>query len=116
MDLTTSLNFYPYYEKLLKEKRKTKTIRLGDCAAIYPKERLLTLTCGWTPRKASVLGQIKVLDAFSKPIKLLRNEDLKGESPDCLTVEAIPYVLSAIYRKVVTENDIVTVIRWAYVE
>lgn len=116
IDLTASLNFYPYYEKLLRERRKTKTIRLGEQTSRYPKEKLLTLTCGWTPRKASVLGQIKVLDSFSAPIRSLKDADLEGESPDCLRVEAIPYVLSAIYGKVVTEDEMVTVIRWAYVE
>jgi len=116
MNLTASLNFYPYYEKLLREKRKTRTIRLGDQTSIYAKGRLLTLTYGWTPRKAKVLGRIKVLDVFSAPIRSLKDSDLEGESPDCSRVEAIPYVLSAIYREVVSEDDMVTVIRWAYVE
>jgi len=111
-----TLNFYPYYRDLLRQKRKTVTVRLGDQTSRYQKGELLTLTCGWSGNDAVELGKIKVLDIYSASIGSLKDEDLNGESPDCLTVEALPYVLSAIYRKVVSEQDIVTVIRWAYVE
>jgi hypothetical protein len=116
MDSVDTLNLYPYYEKLLREKRKTRTIRLGDQTSKYRRGQLFTLTCGWTPEQSSKLGKIRVLDVCSTQIKSLRDADLEGESPDCLRVAAIPYVLSAIYRKVVLENDIVTVIRWSYLD
>jgi len=115
-DPTKTLNFYPYYEKLLKERRKTTTVRLGDQTSRYQKGELLTLTCGWAVNESVGLAKIKILDIRSAPVSSLKNEDLKGESPDCLTVEALPYVLSAIYRRVVSEHDTVTVIRWAYLE
>jgi hypothetical protein len=116
MSSVHSLNFYPYYEHLLKERRKSKTLRLGDQTSKYHKGALVELTCGWDPTEAIVLGQIKITDVFSVPIASLSDEDLVGESPDCLSVAAVPYVLSAIYRKVVNESDIVTVIRWAYAD
>ncbi len=116
MSLVDSLNFYPYYEHLLKERRKTKTVRLGDQVSKYHNGAIVKLTCGWNPTDAVVLAKIKIMDVFSAPIASLKDEDLLGESPDCLTVVAVPYVLSAIYRKVVNESDVVTVIRWAYVD
>lgn len=111
-----TMNLHPYYEKLLREKRKTKTIRLGNQISKYEKGQLFALTCGWTPEQSSEVGKIRILDAYSTQIKSLKDTDLEGESPDCARVDAVPHVLSAIYRKVVSENDIVTVVRWAYVE
>lgn len=113
---TKTLNFYPYYEKLLKQRRKSTTVRLGDQTPRYKKGELLTLSCGWAVNESVELAKIKILDIRSAPISSLKDEDLKGESPDCRTVEALPYVLSAIYRRVVSEQDLVTVIRWAYLE
>jgi len=111
-----SLNFYPYYEHLLREKRKTRTVRLGDQTSKYRKGTVVGLTCGWTATHAVVLGNIRIVDVFCVPIRSLKDTDLEGESPDCLSVAAVPYVLSAIYRKIVTDSDHVTVIRWDYVE
>ena len=111
-----NLHFYPYYEDLLKERRKTSTLRLGDQTMKYRKGDLVKLTYSWNPQEAVMLGHVRIVDVFSVPIRSLKNEDLEGESPDCKTTQAVPYVLSAIYRKVVTEDDIVTVIRWNYVD
>jgi hypothetical protein len=47
-----------------------------------------------------------------RQISELKAEDLVGESPDCVTREAVPLVLSAIYRTVVGENDKVTIVRF----
>jgi hypothetical protein len=111
-----NLNFYPYYEQLLREKRKTRTVRLGDQTSKYRKGTMADLTCGWNPTDSMMLGQIRITDVFCVPIKSLKDVDLEGESPDCLSVAAVPFVLSAIYRKIVTQSDLVTVIRWDYVE
>jgi hypothetical protein len=115
-DTNGSLNFYPYYESLLKQKLKTKTIRLGDQTSKYHKGSIIKLTCGWNPQEAVLLGDVRIVEVLSEPIGALKDEQLDGESPDCQTVAAVPFVLSAIYRKVVTESDIVTVIRWTYVD
>jgi hypothetical protein len=116
MKLDSSLNFYPYYEELLRRKQKTKTIRLGDQTSKYTIGKHLTLTSGWNSTDIVEVGSIEVLDCYSKPIRSLTDSDLQGESPDCLKAQAVPFVLSAIYRRVVSEDDLVTVIRWTYVE
>lgn len=95
---------------------KTKSIRFGDASKRYERGKILTLTCGWNEQEATELGKIKVLDVMVAPIRNLKDSDLVGESPDCLTVEAVPYVLSAIYRKVITKDDIVTLVRWDYID
>jgi hypothetical protein len=115
-DLGDRLNFYPYYQELLKRRLKTKSIRLGDESRKYKKGKLFTLTCGWTEKEAVALGMARALKVTVAPIKSLKDSDLRGESPDCLNAAAVPYVLSAIYRKVVTDLDQVTVIQWEFVE
>jgi hypothetical protein len=111
-----ALNFYPHYEDLLRQKAKTKTVRLGDQTSRYHRGARLRLTCGWNAENAVECGNVEVDEVRAAPIRSLRNDDLVGESPDCLTVAALPYVLSAIYRRIVTESDVVTIIGWSYLE
>jgi hypothetical protein len=111
-----SLNFYPYYERLLRERQKTKTVRLGDQTSKYPKGVRLRLTCGWDSANAITVGHVRIADAYSTSIASLTNSDLEGKSPDLLTVAALPYVLSAMYRKVVIETNLVTIVRWTYAD
>lgn len=115
-DRNDSLNFHPYYEELLKKRLKTKTIRLGDESRKYKKGQVFTLTCGWTENNTVVVGRAMILDVLVAPLSSLKDSDLDGESPDCLTVKAVPYVLSAIYRQVVSADDTITMLQWTYVD
>jgi len=109
------LNFHPYYEKLLRDRKKWVTIRLGDQRNKYSQGETLTLTIGWSENEIiDKLGEIKIVETKHKRIKEINEVDLLGESPDCTQKEAIKYVLSAIYRKVVSNEDYVTIIKWSY--
>lgn len=113
----TSLNFYPYYAQLLRRREKYATIRLGDKRSDYHVADIVTITIGWNEKNESDVTPIckaQIINVMYKPVKDVTVDDLEGESPDCSSKESIPYVLSAIYRKVVTENDFVTIIRWKY--
>ena len=113
----TNLNFHPYYEQLLKKKEKYTTIRLGDRRSDYPVGEIVTITVGWNKKKASDMTPIceaRIIDVSYKRVKDISVGDLEGESPDCSLKDSVPYVLSAIYRRVVTKNDYVTIIRWKY--
>ena len=113
----TNLNFYPYYEQLLRRKEKYTTIRLGDRRSDYHVGDIVTITIGWNEKSESNITPIckaQIIDVMYKPVKNIIVDDLKGESPDCSLKESIPFVLSAIYRRVVTEKDYVTIIRWKY--
>jgi hypothetical protein len=113
----TNLNFYPYYEQLLRRKEKYATVRLGDRRSAYHVGDVVTITIGWNEKNESDITPVckaQIIDVIYKPVKDIREDDLEGESPDCYSKESLPYVLSAIYRKVVTENDFVTIIRWKY--
>jgi len=109
------LNFYPYYEKLLKDKLKWTTIRLGDQRTKFAVGDLVMLTIGWSENENNLkLYKVQIQEVYYKRIKDLNNDDLDGESPDCTSNKAIPFVISAIYRKVVSDEDYVTVIKWKY--
>lgn len=116
-DFMTGLNFYPYYEQLLRSKEKYTTIRLGDKRSDYAVGDIVTITVGWNEKDGSNVTPIceaQIIDVLYKPVKDIAVDNLEGESPDCSLKDSIPYVLSAIYRRVVTENDFVTIIRWKY--
>lgn len=113
----TSLNFYPYYERLLRRKEKYTTIRLGDRRSEYNVGDLVTITVGWDEKNKSdikSIGRAQITHVVYKPVKDITKRDLKGESPDCSSKKSVPYVLSAIYRRVITDNNFVTIIRWKY--
>jgi len=113
----TALNFHPYYEQLIKRKEKYTTIRLGDKRSEYRVGDIVTITVGWDEKSENDVTELckaHITSVLYKTIKNITENDLEGESPDCSSKESVPYVLSAIYRRVVTDNDFVTIIRWKY--
>lgn len=110
------LNFHPYYERLLRDRRKWVTIRLGDQRNKYPQGEIMNLTVGWSENEIDDnLGNVKIVEAKYKKIEEIVDMDLIGESPDCTHKDAIEYVLSSIYRQVVSKKDHVTIIKWEYI-
>ena len=108
-----TLNFFPYYEKLLKNKQKNVTIRFGDQRAKYSVGDNVLITIGWTQNNSNIkLDQVEIVRVDYKKIKDLTRADIIGESPDCSRKANIPYVLSAIYRRIVSEDDYVTIVKW----
>jgi hypothetical protein len=113
----STLNLYPYYEKLVREKKKYATIRLGDQRSKYRIGQRVNLTLGWeNNNEKRLIDRVEITSVHFKRIKNIVKSDLKGESPDCLNKCAIQYVLSAIYRKIVSEEDYVTIIKWKYLK
>ena len=110
------LHFYPYYESLLRKRKKWTTIRLGNECDKHHTGDVVTITIGWSEDNAVPICKAQITDVIYKKIKDITPEDLKGESPDCQRKVAVPYVLSAIYRKTVTNDDFVTIIHWSYRE
>lgn len=108
------LHFYPYYESLLRKRKKWTTIRLGNDCDKHHKGDIVTITIGWNEDNAVPICKAQITDVTYKKIKDITAKDLKGESPDCQRKVAVPYVLSAIYRKTVTNNDFITIIHWSY--
>ena len=73
------------------------------------------LTTGWPDEKRfEELHPATIESVQEKKIAELTENDLVGESLDCLAVIAVPYVLGAIYRKVLTPDDSVVVIKFRH--
>lgn len=108
------LNFYPYYKELLTQRAKTTTLRLNP-VDLLPDERVV-LTVGWTEDdSAEQLHPAKIEAVYKKRIGDLTESDLAGESPDCLTSASAQYVMSCIYREILSQDTIVWVVKFSHV-
>ncbi|MGL5511986.1 MAG: ASCH domain-containing protein [Sporomusa sp.] len=106
-----ALNFYSSnYHRQLVCRRKICTIRLGDKTNKYSDGDIVWVTVGnrFSPKKriyTAVIDRVLV-----KSISQLTQDDLRGENPDLTSVDEILVFLQSIYDKVLTCNDIVTVV------
>ncbi len=108
------LNFFPQYEELLSSKTKSATARLGDVSQRFQIGQRVELTVGWDRGSAKAVADGVIRDLLVKKLKDVTDHDLEGESPDCSNRNAMKFVLSSIYRTVVTDNDYVSIIKWRY--
>lgn len=111
-----ALNLIPCYEDLVRNRSKHTSLRLGDQTSNYSVGDRIDIRVGWNSENGSSVSEAIVTSICLKRIGELVSEDLYGESPDCLRPEAVKYVLSAIYRRVLDERDLVTIISWRYIE
>lgn len=109
------LNFYPIYETILRERRKTATLRIGNREGLATGE-IASLTVGWDHENARILRAVIIEAVYRKKIGELSPEDLKGESPDCATAEAAAMVVGCVYRTVLSSMDEVTVIKFKHLD
>jgi len=110
------LNLFPYYEELIRSQEKTTTIRLGNKTNHYKIGDEIVITIGWEEKNGVKINHGKITNIYLKKISELNYEDLEGESPDCINKKSVKYVISSIYRKIVNNDDYVTVIKWKYNE
>ncbi len=105
------LNFYPYYELLLRSREKTTTLRLRNREALEEGDEVM-LSVGWDENNAVHLHRGKIRRVYRRRVSQLSQEDLEGESPDCKTPASAQLVLSSIYRTVVGPDDEVWVVKF----
>ncbi|HEY7691030.1 MAG TPA: ASCH domain-containing protein [Gaiellaceae bacterium] len=109
-----ALNFYsPIVESQLRSGRKSATIRLGDKSAKYRKGMIVAVLAGprFSPRK-------KIFDAVIDKVEVKRlgelsPNELEHDNPEIRRVEDMAGFLGTLYNREVTENDIVTLIRFS---
>ncbi len=113
---TFALNFYnPAVGDQLRSNRKTATIRLGDKAAKYKKGMIVTVLCG-----ARYGLRERVFDAVIDKVEVKRLGDvspreIEHDNPELRRAEEFARFLSQLYNRDVTEDDIVTVIRFSQI-
>jgi len=109
-----ALNFYnPMVADQLRNGRKTATIRLGDKSAKYKKGQVVQVLVGarYGPRD-------KIFDAVIDKVEVKRlgelsPNELEHDNPEIRRVEDMAGFLGTLYNREVTENDLVTLIRFS---
>ena len=113
---TFALNFYnPAVAEQLRSLRKTATIRLGDKSAKYRKGMIVTVLVG-----ARYGQREKVFDAVIdkvevKPLVELSPREIEHDNPELRRPEELAHFLSQLYNREVTEEAVVTVIRFSQI-
>jgi len=109
-----ALNFYSLMvADQLRSGRKTATIRLGDKSGKYKKGMIVTVLCGtrFSPRERvfdAVIDKVEV-----KRMAELSPREIEHDNPEIRRPEELARFLSQLYNRDVTEEDIVTLIRFS---
>ena len=109
-----ALNFYsPIVADQLRSGRKTATIRLGDKSAKYKKGMIVQVLCGnrYSPRQ-------KIFDAVVDKVEVKRLADvspreIEHDNPEIRRPDEMSDFLSRLYNREVSDEDLVTVIRFS---
>ena len=110
------LNFYSrIFADQLKRGRKSATIRLGDKSHKYKKNEAVLVTIGYqhSPREKifeAVIDQVEV-----KRFRELSPREIEHDNPEIRRPEEMASFLGRLYNRDVTEEDIVTVIRFSQI-
>ena len=113
---TYSLNFYSaVFIDQLKRGRKTATIRLGDKSRKYQRGHVVWITVGQqhSPREkifAAVIDDVEV-----KKVSDLSPRDIEHDNPEFRRPEETMQFLEQIYGRSISEEDVVTVIRFSQI-
>ena len=112
-----ALNFYnDLYEDVLKNNRKTATIRLGDKSEKYKTGMIVWVTVGARFGRRQKL-YTAILDRVEvKPIAELSPRDIERENPEIRTQDDIIATLTRIYGEFVTPAHVVTVIYFSRID
>ena len=109
-----ALNFYsPVVEAQLRSHRKTATIRLGDKSRKYQKGMIVSVLVGarYGPRQHvfdAVIDRVEV-----KRLDELSPREIEHDNPEVRRPEEMAHFLSQLYNREVTDDDVVTVIRFS---
>jgi hypothetical protein len=112
-----ALNFYsPIVEAQLRSHRKTATIRLGDKSRKYQKGMIVSVLVG-----ARYGARQHVFDAVIDKVDVKRLADLspreiEHDNPEIRRTEEMAHFLGQLYNREVTEEDVITVIRFSAIK
>ena len=111
-----AINFYSdAYADMLRKGRKTATIRLGDKADKYRSGQIVWITVGrkYGPRQKVFTAIVD--SVIVKKVSELTPREIEKESPELRRAEDVISLLSRIYDRVVTIDDLVTVVHFSRV-
>jgi hypothetical protein len=109
-----ALNFYsPIVADQLRSGRKTATIRLGDKSGKYKKGMVVQVLVGlrYSPRQKVFEAVIDKVDV--KRLAELSPREIEHDNPEIRRTDEMATFLGQLYNREVTEDAIVTVIRFS---
>ena len=112
-----ALNFYsPIVSDQLRSGRKTATIRLGDKSGKYKKGMVVQVLAG-----ARYSARQKIFDAVIDKVDVKRLAELspreiEHDNPETRRSEEMATFLGQLYNREVSDDDIVTVIRFSEIK
>ena len=112
-----ALNFYsPVVEAQLRSYRKTATIRLGDKSRKYQKGMIVSVLAGarYGPRQHVFDAVIDKVDV--KRLADLSPREIEHDNPEIRRPEQMAHFLGQLYNREVSEEDVVTVIRFSAIK
>jgi hypothetical protein len=113
---TYALNFYnPAVADQLRSGRKTATIRLGDKSPKYKKGLIVTVLCGARYGQRERIFDAVVDKVEVKQLRDLSPREIEHDNPELRRTEELAHFLGQLYNREVTEDDIVTVIRFSQI-
>lgn len=106
-----ALNFQaPKHARMLRERTKDCTVRLGDRTKNYPEGSVVWVTTGPKFKPKEKLFMAFIDKVRVKTMEQLTSEDLEHQNPEISTREELIRDFEQLYRKCVTMQDTVTVI------
>ena len=111
-----ALNFYsPMVADQLRTGRKSATIRLGDKSGKYKKGMVVQVLCG-----VRYGARERVFDAVIDKVEVkalgeLSPREIEHDNPEIRRTDEMARFLSQLYNREVTDNDLVTVIRFSQI-
>lgn len=106
-----SLNFQaPKHEKLLLERKKNCTVRLGDVRDQYPESSVVWITTGKKMEYKKKLYTAFIDKVRVKKFAELTSRDLGHQNPEIDSLEGLRVDFENIYKRRITLEDTVTVI------
>ena len=112
-----ALNFYSsIVADQLRSRRKTATIRLGDKSGKYKKGMVVQILVGqrYGPREKifdAVIDKVEV-----KRLMELSPREIEHDNPEIRRPEDMASFLGHLYNRDVTEEDVVTLIRFSEIQ
>jgi hypothetical protein len=113
---TYSLNFYSaVFIDQLKRGRKTATIRLGDKSRKYKRGQIVWITVGYRHSPREKIFDAVIDDVEVKKVSELSPRDIEHDNPEFRRTEELKHFLAQIYGREISEDDVVTVIRFSQI-
>jgi hypothetical protein len=113
---TFALNFYnPAVADQLRSSRKTATIRVGDKSAKYKKGMIVTVLCGARYGQRERIFDAVIDKVEVKQLRELSPREIEHDNPELRRADELAHFLGQLYNREVSEDDIVTIIRFSQI-